>query len=72
MAQIQKRTLAGLDLVARHDPGFHLDRPAHGMAARRVIAGQSDRVFFKPVKERRVAQQPVFTTSRTRPESRAQ
>ena len=61
MAQVQQRPLALFGLVARDDPGLHLDRPGHGMQPRRRVAGdQPGAVHLQPVEEAGIAEQAVF------------
>jgi hypothetical protein len=61
VAEVQKRTVALLGLVAGHDVGLHLHRPADRLGAqRRVARGQRRAVRLQPVEKRRIAQKPVF------------
>jgi len=61
MAKVQQRALALFRLIAANDPGLHLDRAGHCLETPDRIARPDRRAFaFQPVKETRVAQQPVF------------
>ncbi len=61
VAKVQQCTFALLRLVAHHDIGLHLNRPAHSLdPGGHIACGQCRTLNFKPVKERRVAQHAVF------------
>ena len=61
MPKVQQCAVALFGLVALHDFGFHLTRPFNRLHPRGHIArGKCRSLPLKPVKERRIAQQPVF------------
>ena len=61
MAKVQQRAFAVFMFVPRDDSGLHLNRAFDRMLARIGIACDHFlRVDFQPVKEHRIAQQPVF------------
>ncbi len=60
VAQVQKRALTLLGLVAADDGGLHRHRMGHRVLPCRRIGSQPRRIRFEPGEEIRVPQQPVF------------